>query len=132
MTKSFFVVAVLGMALITFADIGHATNCEDLLANNVYRCEVRSDAGFLNDDCLRFNSTTPIESSNFDLSIDLLGDTLECSCKTTGSFKSPTFDSSKEWVCTTPDTGYVWGGKVAGKGKITKVYANDSRALLIF
>ena len=129
MTKSFVVFAVLGLACIAFAGPGlvHASGCEELLGDNVYRCEVKSSTGSLNDDCLRFNSTLPSESSKFDLSIDLLGDTLGCSCKTTGNFKNPVFDNSKEWVCTTPDTGFMWGGKVAGKGKITKVYAIDSR-----
>jgi hypothetical protein len=62
MTKYFFVIAVLGLALITFSGIDHATNCEDLLANNIYRCQVIADYGPMSDDCFRFNSATPTVS----------------------------------------------------------------------
>jgi hypothetical protein len=58
---------------------------------------------------------------------------LGCSCKTTGNFKSPTFDASKEWLCVSPDSGLMWAGKVAGKGKISKVIAiNQGGGSFIF
>ncbi|OPX96684.1 MAG: hypothetical protein A4E59_01024 [Syntrophorhabdus sp. PtaB.Bin027] len=136
MKKSFAFVAVLGLALITFTSIGNAQkSCEDLLGDTVYSCEVKSEIGdgepFT--ECLRFNSTAPTTSSNFDLVVDgLESPALGCSCKATGSFKKPKFDASKEWVCVTADQvdpsspGYTWWGKVTAAGKIIKVNAAGS------
>lgn len=136
MTKSFFVAVVTGLALMTFTGMGNAqSSCEDFLGDTVYSCEVKSEVGdgepFT--DCLRFNSTAPTASSNFDLVVDgLSSNALGCSCKATGSFKKPKFDASKEWVCITADQvdtsspGYTWWGKVTSAGKITKVNAAGS------
>jgi hypothetical protein len=127
MTKPVLVLAVLGLALITFTGMGHATNCEDLLGDNIYRCQGKSEFGVEPfDECFRFSSTTPTVSSKFDLTVDGLEDTLGCSCKAKGNFTTPTWNDSKEWVCVTPSSGFTWGGKVGGKGKISKVYAADA------
>lgn len=132
MTKSFLSFAVLALALFTFAGLGHAATCEDLLGNNVYRCEGIGEGSFEPfDECFRFNSTAPTVSDKFDLTVDGLGgETLACSCKATGKVTNPAWDQSKEWVCiTSPSSSegsYTWGGKVGGKGKISKVYAVDS------
>jgi hypothetical protein len=119
--------------LFFFAVSAFGSGCDGLLGDNVYRCQVKSDFGDPFEDCLRFNSSAPTVSDMFDLSVDGLnpGAPLGCSCKSTGSFTSPKFNGSKEWVCVTPMTsadgvGYVWGGKVASKGKINHVYANGS------
>lgn len=123
MMKSVLVVAVMGLAFMTFTGIGHATNCEDLLGDNIYRCEGKNESDIrLFNECFRFNSTTPSVSTKFDLYVDGLGTTLGCSCKAKGSFTNPTWGDSKEWECVAPN-GYVWAGKVAGKGKISKVHA---------
>lgn len=107
--------------------MGHTTNCEDLLGDNIYRCQGKNDSdGEPFDECFRFNSTTPTVSSMFDMTVDGLGETLGCTCKAKGNFKNPIWGESKEWECVTPDTGFVWAGKVAGKGKISKVHAADS------
>ena len=134
MKKSFLFVVVLGLALITFTSAGNAqSSCEYLLGDTVYSCEVKSESGDPLIDCLRFNSTAPTTSGNFDLIVDGLGSrNFGCSCKTTGSFKNPKFDASKEWVCVTTDqtdfngSGYTWWGKVTSSGKIKKVYAAGS------
>lgn len=134
MTKSFFVVVVIGLILITFTGMGNAqSSCEDLLGDTVYSCEVKSEMGEPFTDCLRFNSTAPTTSGNFDLVVDGLGSkAFGCSCKATGSFKKPKFDTSKEWVCVTTDqvdtdgSGYTWWGKVTAAGKIIKVNAAGS------
>lgn len=131
MKKSFFLVVVLGLMLITFTGTGNAQkNCEDLLGDTVYSCEAKNDTGETFPECLRFNSTAPT-TGNFDLVVDGLGsNALGCSCKATGSFKKPKFDASKEWVCVTADrvgpNGYTWWGKVASSGNIIKVSAAGS------
>jgi hypothetical protein len=122
MTKLLFVFAVLGLASVTFAGIGNAAgNCEDLLGDNIYRCEVKDESGTLRDqDCFRFNSA-PTISQDFDLNVDL-GGAFGCSCRFTGSFNTPTADASKEWICINPTSVLTFGGKVAGKEKISKVF----------
>ena len=136
MKKSFLLVVVFGLAFITFISNGNAqSSCEDLLGDTVYSYEVKSEIGdgetFT--DCLRFNSTAPTTSSNFDLVVDGLGSrAFGCSCTATGSFKKPKFDASKEWVCVTTDqvdfsgSGYTWWGKVTAAHKIIKVNAAAS------
>ena len=131
MTKSFLSLAVLALVFLTFIGSGHAATCEDLLGNNVYRCEGIGEHGMGTfDECFRFNSTAPTVSDKFDLTVDGLGETLACSCKATGKVTNPVWDQSKDWVCiTSPSSSegsYTWGGKVGGKGKISKVYAVDS------
>jgi hypothetical protein len=136
MTKSFFVVVVIGLALMTFTGMGNAqSSCEDLLGDTVYSCEVKGEGEMSEPftECLRFNSTAPTTSNNFDLVVDGLGfKAFGCSCKATGSFKKPKFDASKEWVCVTTDqvdtdgSGYTWWGKVTAAGKIIKVNAAGS------
>lgn len=123
MTKSFLVLTVLALALLTFVSLGHA-NCEDLLGDKIYRCQGKDEFyGEPFDECFRFNSTTPTVSNKFDLTVDGLYQTLGCSCKAKGNFKNPIWGGSNEWECVTPDSGYLWAGKVAGKGKISKVHA---------
>ena len=125
MTKSVFVFALLGLTLITFAGSGpvHATGCEELLGDNNYRCQGQADSTSPFETCLNFHSTMSIKSSKFDLSVPSLGN-LGCSCKAKGSSTTPVWDNSKEWVCTgDAEGGYVFGGSVAGKGKLKKVYA---------
>lgn len=132
MIRPVFLFTVMGLALLTFTGLCHAANCEELLGNNVYRCEAigENSIGPPFNECFRFNSTAPTVSNNFDLTVDGLGDTLGCSCKATGKVARPAWDQSKEWVCVTSATssegGFTWGGKVAGKGKISKVYAISS------
>jgi hypothetical protein len=134
MKKSFSFVAVLGLALISFTSTGNAqSSCEDLLGDTVYSCEVKSEVVDPFIECLRFNSTAPTISGNFDLVVDGLGSReFGCSCKATGSFKNPKFDTSKEWVCVSTDqvdssgSGYTWWGKVTSSGKIKKVNAASS------
>ena len=116
----------LGLLLGTTEVRAQAT-CESLLADNVYNCDVKVETGDTFNDCLRFHSAAPVKSTKFDLSIDLLGDSLGCSCKTTGSFKSPHPDASKEFLCTTSTVpgggGATWSGKVKANGKISNVQA---------
>jgi hypothetical protein len=125
MSKSVFLSSLLGLALIIFAGSNsvHATGCEELLGDNNYRCQAQADWTSSFETCLNFHSTMSIKSSKFDLSVPSLGN-LGCSCKAKGSSTAPVWDDSKEWVCTgDAEGGFVFGGSVAGKGKLKKVYA---------
>jgi hypothetical protein len=75
-----------------------AKNCQDLLDNNVYRCQVKSDFGTAFEDCFRFTSPG-LQSQDFDLFIDLLGEILGCECKAEGSLENPQFNESREFHC---------------------------------
>ena len=80
--------------------LAQAENCEEVLDNNVYRCQVKSDFGTAFEDCFSFISPGD-RSDKFDLFVDGLGQVLGCSCRASGSFNSPAFDASKEFQCVT-------------------------------
>lgn len=88
-------------------------NCQNKLAGNTYECSFR----YSNDpnappyhDCLFF--VTGGVSANFDVILDT--DHSGCSCLTTGSESSPSFDaSSNAWVCV--GDGLEFNGTVKGK-----------------
>lgn len=135
MRKSLILAATLFTFALTAAigpNTSHAaTTCENLLANNVYRCHMKTinpDSGdeIDFDDCFRFSSPGTL-SSHFDLSVDLLEIPQGCDCSATGSFKNPKFSASKEFHCTTDTSGSGYGfrGKVVGN-KIQKGQAIGS------
>src|SRR5882724_7211625 len=95
----------IGGAFLTFAltaatglRLAQAENCQDVLDNNVYRCQVKSDFDTPFEDCFRFTSPG-VQSDKFDLFVDGLGIVQGCSCKAGGSFNTPDFDASKEFQC---------------------------------
>lgn len=136
--------SILGGLVLTLAVVGRvpmaqaAANCEDLLDNNAYRCEVTRQDGSSFEDCFVFNSDSPVVG-DFDLTVEGLGQTLGCSCETK---KADKFKQTKTFLCVTareddnvsvadnvsvPDS-IAFEGKVAGKGtKIKKgqVVEND-------
>ncbi len=98
-----------------------AETCQDLLDNNVHRCQVKGDffdGAF--EECFRF--TTPgVRSENFDLALDLgPGVILSCDCQAKGGFKNPRFSAAKEFHCVTDPVngaiGIQFTGRVGGKG----------------
>jgi hypothetical protein len=103
-----------------------APDCQELLDSNVYRCSVKCECGSDFEDCFRFTSPGA-QSSDFDLNVDGIDDTLSCDCRAKGAFKSVKFSESTEFQCVSPalkDAGIAFTGKVANKGeKLKKVQA---------
>ena len=76
-------------------------NCQELLDNRAYRCEVKADFGPTFTDCFQFISPGQ-QSLDFDLAIAGLGQTLSCACKAGGSFRRPQFAAARDFHCVTP------------------------------
>lgn len=130
MRRSPIVVAAAVILILTAAAAWSqalaADSCEDLLGDTLFRCQGKHEflkGGSSFDECLRFNSSAPVESAKFDLIVEGLGDTLGCSCKALGSFNAPKFNTAKDFHCVTTESGAVWSGKVTGSGKIKNVQA---------
>jgi hypothetical protein len=142
--------AIIGGLVLILAVAGRAPlmqaaeNCQDLLDNNAYHCQVTRQDGSSFEDCFVFNSASPV-LGDFDLTVEGLGQTLGCSCETK---KADKFKQTKTFLCVTaredenvsvadtvsdgdnvsvPDS-IAFEGKVSGKGtKIKKgqVVEND-------
>jgi hypothetical protein len=103
-----------------------AENCEDLLDNNAYFCQVTPQIGsdFTFGDCFLFNSASPV-LGDFDLTVAGLGETLGCSCETK---KVTKFKQTKRFLCVTAEQddnvsavdAVAFEGKVTGNGKKIK------------
>lgn len=99
----------------------HAADCQDLLDNNVYHCQIKSDVPETFEGCFRF--TPPgVQSEGFDLTSDGLGDTLSCDYRAKGNFNAPQFSAAKDFHCVTLGIGsgedllgFAFTGKVVGK-----------------
>jgi hypothetical protein len=107
MKKSLFVGSVfLAFALTAATGLrpSQAEDCQDVLDNNVYSCQVKADFGNEFSDCFRFFSPGT-QSDKFDLFVEGLGQIQGCSCKASGSFGTPDFNASKEFECVTSGSG---------------------------
>jgi|SRR5262245_8907110 len=134
MKKSLFVGSVfLAFALTTASGLplAHAENCQDVLDNNVYSCQVKADFGNEFSDCFRFFSPGT-QSDKFDLFVEGLGQVQGCSCKASGSFGTPDFNASKEFECVTSGSGgygIQFSGKADGtrlkKGQVSDEFGNS-------
>jgi len=98
--------AILLPVLAVAADAERgARNCQRLLDNHVYRCQVKASFGGKFTDCLRFTSPGA-QSTKFDLSADRLpGQVLGCACRAGGSFARPQFNASNDYSCVTSGNG---------------------------
>jgi hypothetical protein len=119
--KQFFAFAALTCALITLAavPVARAQNCQDLLANNRYRCQVKTELGSQFAACFQFKSPGNL-SSKFDMSVDGgpdFGTTLECECKAKSDFGDPKFNQSTEFLCGNQTFGDAAEGKAGGHGR---------------
>jgi hypothetical protein len=121
MRKSLFTIAGLfSLFLIATADKAQAANCQDLLANNLYRCRIASELGELFEDCFQFVSPGVV-GTKFDLSLFGGEEILECECKANGSVSKPKFNASTAFLCGNAEFGDAVEGKVSGNSKkITK------------
>jgi hypothetical protein len=121
MRKSLFTIAGLfSFLLIATPEKAQAANCQDLLANNLYRCRIASEFGGLFEDCFQFVSPG-IVGSKFDLNLIGGEETLACECKATGSVLKAKFNASTAFLCGNAEFGDAIEGKVSGNGqKITK------------
>ena len=129
--------SILGGLVLTLAVAGGvpvaqaAANCEDLLDNNAYGCEITTQEGDVFHDCFIFNTEDPVVG-DFDLFVEgLQEEPLGCSCETK---KANKFKQTKSFACVTArseDTvslednvsvqdSIVFEGKVTGKGKKIK------------
>ena len=124
---------VLTLAVAGSAPLVQAKkNCEDLLDNNAYRCEITTQEGDVFHDCFVFNTADPVVG-DFDLVVEgLQEEPLGCSCETK---KANKFKQTKTFLCVTarPEEDNVslednvsvqdsiaFEGKVSGKGKKIK------------
>jgi len=88
-------------------------NCQGKLVGKSYDCNTKYSGVSPTSDCFEFE--TGGFSKNFDVIIDGLVD-YGCSCDTTGSFNSPSFDgSSSSFDCLSTSSGFLLNGKVKGK-----------------
>lgn len=121
--KMLFILTVLATPLFIGAESRRvqAADCQSLLANNRYRCQVKSELGFQGELCFQFSSPGSV-SSKFDLQpTSFFATTLGCMCTATKTFNSPSFNTSKEFLCGNPQFGDAATGKVTGNGgKILK------------
>lgn len=107
--------AVAALLLIAPADSTRAaSNCEEILGDNLYRCQVKQEAGAQFENCSQFVSSGG-KSSKFDLVIDGAF-TFGCTCRAKGSIKKPKFNASKEFLCVASNVGEAIVGKVSGNG----------------
>ena len=123
--KQFLAVAAVTFAFgaITAVPMAQAQNCQDLLANNSYRCQVKTELGSEFEACFQFESPGSL-SGKFDLTVEAgpeFRTTLECECKARGDFNNPQFNQSTKFLCGNEQYGDAAEGKVGGQGKkITK------------
>jgi hypothetical protein len=119
MKYSLTVSLALALAVMAGAQTAQA-NCEELLDNNHYRCQVQSDQGDAFEDCFIFSSPGNV-SSQFDLFPVVLDKTLGCGCKAKGNDK---FHEADAFLCVGPDEEegqqVVFEGAVTGKGEKIK------------
>lgn len=118
--KILFILTVLATPLFIFGTdsrLVHAADCQSLLANNRYRCQVKSELGFQGELC--FQSVSPGSvSSKFDLQpTAFFATTLGCMCTATKTFNAPGFNSSKGFLCGNPEFGDAATGTVTGNGQ---------------
>jgi hypothetical protein len=118
---SAFVMALLANSFSAQA----AGNCQSKLVGNTYSCE-SNEEGFGT-----ASFTTTFETGGLSADFDMLLGTGDyaCSCETTGSVSSPSFDkSSSAFVCQST-FGFMAVGKVSGKkvtGQGTNAAGNGS------
>ncbi len=135
MRNSLFVGGAFVAFALTFAagiHLARAENCQDVLGNNVYSCDVKSEFGDEFSDCFRFTSPGT-QSDKFDLFVDRLGHVQGCSCKAAGSFSTPDFNGSKEFACVTTveddDFQISFSGKADGtrlkKGQVVNEFGDS-------
>lgn len=92
-------------------------SCGDRLANQVYRCQTRTESGATFEDCFRFTSPGQV-SDKFDLAVDgLEGAILGCTCKAKGTPKKARFNALPVFVCTGDADATSFEGTVSRNGK---------------
>jgi hypothetical protein len=106
-----FVAGVVGNP--TSAQAGGGGNCQAKLVGKSYDCSAKYSNLPPTSDCFEFISGGV--SQDFDLVID--GDVeYGCSCDTTGSFNSPSFDSSPTaFECVSTASSFLLNAKIKGK-----------------
>lgn len=119
--KQFLAIAALTFTLVALAAVprAQAQNCQDLLANNRYRCQIKTELGAQFEACFQFQSPGSL-SGKFDMSVDGGPDlftTLECECKAKSDFNDPKFNQSTEFLCGNEQYGDAAEGKAGGHGK---------------
>ncbi len=95
-----------------------AKGCGDRLAGQVFRCSVAAESGGTLQDCLRFTQPGAV-SDKFDMTSDLAGITIGCTCKAKGSSKKPKFGALPVFECTGDDgdDDLSFEGTIAKSGK---------------
>src|SRR5262245_17640562 len=119
--KQFLAVAALSCAFVAIAAVptAQAQNCQDLLANNRYRCQIKTELGSQFEGCVQFQSPGSL-SSKFDMitsGSSVFATTLECECKAKSDFNDPKFNQATEFLCGNLEFGDAAEGKAGGHGR---------------
>lgn len=113
----------LAVLLGTLLDLGvaSATDCQDALGSQSYRCDFKQDNGTLGSSCFYFSSPSPANPTKLELLAPSFTADFYCTCKATGSLTSPAFNAAKEFICLDRNYGDALEGKVSANGrKISK------------
>jgi len=102
-------------------------NCQDKLEGKSYNCSVKSSISSMPlTRCFEF--VTGGISTDFDLLVD--GDDSGCVCDTTGSYKSPSFDSSSSSFECVDAAGVQHNGKIKSKKLSGQISDNLGQSLI--
>ena len=111
----------LVLAVFASATPTRAAGCEQFVANKCYLCDMKDEGGTLYSQAEWIQFSYWQVSSKFDMYSYALNDYLGCSCKTTGSFKTPHPNASTELVCNGSSTPYAYTAKSAASGRVKNV-----------
>ncbi len=101
-------------------------NCQAKLVGKSFDCNIKNSDGPATTDCFEFS--TEGASQHFDF-FDLTNN-FGCACATTGSFKSPKFNSSPDSFECVDGSGDQISGKLKGKKISGHGSSNDGSSLI--
>jgi hypothetical protein len=105
-------------------------SCQAALVGKSYDCNIAYSSTY-SPEAVCFEFETGGFSNNFDLYLDLITD-YGCSCETTGTYNSPSFDDSgNTFDCISDAEGYLLTGKIKGK-KITGQGTSEGGISIIY
>lgn len=111
----------VGLLLGLSVGSSQAANCQEILGNNLYRCQANSETSGPFEVCVQFFSPGTV-STKFDL---MFGSAARygCTCLAKGKVDAPDFGVSKEFLCADPigtGSSQALRGKVSGNGNKIK------------
>jgi hypothetical protein len=130
-SASLLMVAVLSVSLTGLLASSPSAvaggNCQTKLVGKSFACDINNSNGTPTTDCFEFSTEGLSQHFDFFNTANNFG----CTCATTGSFKSPKFDSSPDSFQCVDGSGNQISGKIKGK-KISGQGTNDDGSSLIY